>query len=189
MPNDSTNSMQVKYGEFDIDFAKVPHASLVAMLRRGVSHYFGSEQASKVTGKFKPDEDGSLAEGVIDTPENRAQALAEYRAKALENLLAGTVGISTRGPAVDPITTIVRRLAKAKVTEILRQHKIAVPKKAEDTIETPDGNRFTMAQLVDRRIAKYGEELNKEAKKIADEQARKAKKAAEQAAAEGLGEL
>lgn len=185
----SDNSMIVKYGTFEIDFAAVPHTSLVAMLRRGVSHYFGSEQASKVTGKYKPNDAGELAEGVIDTPENRATDLTAFREKALENLLAGTVGVSTRGPQVDPVEKIARGIARKEVQGILAAHNVKWPKKAEDTVSLPDGSKVTADQLIDRRLAKEGDRIMKEAKKIADQKAREAKKAAEAASAEGLAGL
>lgn len=181
----SDNSMVVKYGQFEIDFAKVPHTSLVAMLRRGVSHYFGSEQASKVTAALDPEKE----EPVADTPENRAELKAKFQAAAYDALIAGTVGVSVRGPAVDPVEKIARQLAKKEVQAILAAHNVKWPKKAEDTISLPDGSKVTAEQLIDRRLAKEGERLGKEAKKIADQRAREAKKANEAAQAEGLSAL
>lgn len=185
----TTNPLAITYGDITLDFNALPQTSLVAMLRRGVSHYFGSEQASKVTGLFKPDDEGKIRADVPDTDENRAKALADFRAKAHDAILAGTVGVSVRGPSVDPISAIMARLARKEVTDILKANGVKPPKKAEDTVATPDGSKFTMGQLVDRRIAKEGERLGREAKKIADEQSRKAKKAEESAKAEGLGGL
>lgn len=184
----------IKYGEKSLDFNTLPQASLVAMLRRGVSHFLGSEQASKVTGMFKPDEDGNLKEGIVDTDEARAAALADFRAKAIENLVAGTVGVSTRGPTIDPISTIINRLAKAEVKTILANFKLKWPAKADDTVELPDGSKVTGAQLVARRLDKEGpagvdkktgvahiDRLKKEAEKIAAEQKKKNDKLAAQA--------
>lgn len=174
----------ITYGQFTIDPNMLPEASVQAMFRRGISHYFGSEMASKVTAFFSPDQDTPPE----DTKEARDAKKAEFQTKAYEALLAGTVGVSTRGPAVDPITTIVRRLAKAEVTAILKSNGVAWPNKADDTVEI-GGTAYTGSQLIDRRITKEGERLTKEAKKIADEQARKAKKALEAGAAEGLAGL
>lgn len=185
MSDTKTNPLVITYGDFTLDFTTLPQTSLIAMLRRGVSHYFGSEQASKVTAYFDPEKD----EPVADTPEARATAKAEFQAKAHDALLAGTVGVSVRGPTVDPITVITRRLAKAEVVNILKSNGVKPPAKADDKVETPDGSKFTMAELIDRRIAREGERLGREAKKIADEQARKAKKAEETAKAEGLAGL
>jgi hypothetical protein len=181
----SNPNLVIKYGAFVADFNSLPEASLVAMLRRGTAHFFGSEQASKVTAHFDPENESP----VEDTPEARAAFKAECQAKAMAALVAGTVGVSTRGPAVDPITTIIRRLAKAEVVAILKSNSLAWPKKAEDTVSFPNGDKFTGAQLIDRRVAREGDRLAKEAKKIADEQARRNKKAEEAANAEGLGGL
>ncbi len=176
----------VKYGETELDFNTLPAASLVAMLRRGVSHFLGSEQASKVTGLFKPDAEGNVKATVADTEENRAKALAEFRASAIAALQAGTVGVSVRGPSVDPISAIINRLAKAEIKVVLGNMKLKAPAKAEDTIELPDGSKVTMAQLIARRLDSTGpagidkktgvahaDRLKKEAEKIAAEQKKK----------------
>ena len=180
----SNTSLIIKYGDFTADFNSLPEASLVAMLRRGFARYMGSEQAAKVTGHFDPDAD----EPVTDSPEARAAFKAQCQAKAMEALAGGTVGVSTRGPAVDPITTIINRLAKAKVISILKANSIAVPKKAGDTV-TLNGQAYTLADLIERRKAKFSDQLAKDAKKIADEQARRNKKSLEEAKEEGLAAL
>lgn len=187
----------IKYGERTLDFNTLPQSSLVAMLRRGVSHYFGSEQASKVTAWFNPDHDD--ADNRPDTPEAREAKKAEFQAAAYDNLVAGTVGVSVRGPSVDPITTIINRLAKAEVKTILANFKLKWPAKADDTVELPDGSKVTGAQLIARRLDATGpagvdkktgvahiDRLRKEAEKIAAEQAKKNKKLAEQVADEVL---
>lgn len=186
MPNDS-NPMVITYGGFTLDFNTLPQASLTAMVKRGVSHFFGSEQASKVTAFFDPDKD--VPE--LDTPEARAAKKAEFQKAAYENLLAGTVGVSTRGPSVDPITTIARRLARNEVKTILAKNKIKWPTKADDVIETPDGGKFTGAQLIDRRLANpaHSDRIAKDAKKIADDQAKKNKKVLETTDSESISDL
>lgn len=181
------SDMIIKYGDKTLDFNTLPQASLVAMLRRGVSHFFGSEQASKVTAYFDPEHDD--AENRKDTPEARAAKKAEFQSTAYDALVAGTVGVSVRGPSVDPITTIMRRLAKNEIKTILAANKIKWPAKSEDVIETPDGKKFTGNELIDRRLAKEGERLKKEAEKIAAEQAKKNAKAVAAAEAEGLAGL
>lgn len=185
MSDQSTASSVITYGSVSIDVAKLPQASVMAMLRRGVSHFLGSEQASKVTSFFDPDQENPPA----DTAEARAAKKAEFQADALEKLLAGTVGNSVRGPTVDPLTTHMRRIAKAEVTNILKANGVKFPAKAEDTIELPDGSKLTGTQLIDRRLAKEGERITKEAKKAMDDQAKKAAKAQEAAKTEGLAGL
>ena len=190
----------IKYGERELDFNKLPQASLIAMVRRGVSHYFGSEQASKVTAYFDPEHDE--AEQRQDTPENRAAKKAEFQANAFDALVAGTVGVSVRGPSVDPISAIINRLAKAEVKTILATFKLKWPVKADDTVTLPDGSKVTGSQLIARRLDSKGpagvdkktgiahiDRLRKEAEKIAAEQAKKNAKAAQAAEEGGLSAL
>ena len=186
------SDLVIKNGERTLDFNTLPQASLVAMLRRGVSHYFGSEQASKVTAYFNPEHED--ADNRKDTAEARAAKKAEFQSAAYDALVAGTVGVSVRGPSVDPITTIINRLAKAEVKAILASFKLKWPTKADETVELPDGSKVTGAQLIARRLDKDGpagvdkktgvahiDRLKKEAEKIAAEQAKKNKKLEEQA--------
>lgn len=178
----SNPNLVLTYGDFTADFNTLPESSLVAMLRRGFGHFMGSECASKVTAAFDPDNESKPA---VTKDVYKAQVQAEMFAK----LGAGTVGVSTRGPAVDPITTIIRRLAKAEIIPILKANGLAWPKKADDVVSFPNGDKFTGAQLVDRRVAKEGERLGKEAKKVADEQARKIKQAEAKAKEAGIESL
>lgn len=188
----SDPNLIITYGTRTLDFNTLPSASLVAMVRRGVSHYFGSEMASKVTAYFDPEHDD--AANRQDTPENRAAKKAEFQSNAYDALVAGTVGVSVRGPSVDPISAIINRLAKAEVKTILANFKLKWPAKAEDTVELPDGSKVTGAQLVARRLDPTGpagvdkktgvahaDRLKKEAEKIAAEQAKKNAKLAAQA--------
>lgn len=178
------SDLLIKYGTRELDFATLPQPSLVAMLRRGVSHYFGSEMASKVTAYFDPEHDD--AANRPDSPEARAAKKAEFQNAAYEALLAGTVGVSVRGPSADPITTIINRLAKAEVKTILANFKLKWPNKADETVELPDGSKVTGAQLIARRLDSTGpagvdkktgvahaDRLKKEAEKIAAEQKKK----------------
>lgn len=182
----------ITYGTRTLDFTTLPQASLVAMLRRGVSHYFGSEMASKVTAYF--DADHEDAANRVDSPEARAAKKAEFQSAAFDALVAGTVGVSVRGPSVDPITTIVNRLAKAEIKTILANMKLKFPTKADETIDLPDGSKITAAQLIARRLDRDGpagvdkktgvahaDRLKKEAEKIAAEQKKKNDKLAAQA--------
>lgn len=180
----SDPNMVITYGTRTLDFNALPAASLVAMLRRGVSHYFGSEMASKVTAYFDPEHDD--AANRVDSAEARAAKKAEFQNAAYDALVAGTVGVSIRGPSVDPITTIINRLAKAEVKTILASFKLKYPTKADETVTLPDGSAVTGAQLIARRLDKDGpagvdkktgvahaDRLKKEAEKIAKEQANK----------------
>lgn len=184
----TTETTTFKYGTFEIDRSKLPATSDEAMFRRGLSHYLGSEQASKVTGMFKPDAEGKIKAEVADTAENRAEMLAAFQAKAIDALLAGTVGVSTRGPTIDPVSKHVQRLAKAEVFNILTKNGVKTPKKAEDVITTPDGGKYTMEQLVSRRLAhaEHGPRLQKEGERAHADAVKKAAKLEAAAVAEGL---
>lgn len=199
-----TNPLLITYGEHKLDFAALPQSSLVAMLRRGLSHYLGSEQASKVTAAFDPEK---MESGEVDSPEARAKAKGEFVAKAIDALIAGTVGVSVRGPSVDPITVIINRLARKEVLDVLKASGTKPPKKADDKVKFANGAEFTLAELVERRLdatrpsgvdAKgdfgpkglaHAERLAKEAAKIAKEQAAKADRATAAAKEAGLEAL
>ena len=191
----TTPSLSITYGTHTIDFSAVPPQSIVAMLRRGVSHFLGNEMASKVAAYFDPDR--KVAEGetrLEDTDENRAKIKADYQAKAVDALLAGTVGVSNRGPAADPIETEINRIARREVGDILKKSGVKPPKKSGDTVEI-GGTAYTLDQLIARRLdpaspagvdKKSGvahiERITKEARKVMDDKAKAAKKAAEKVA-------
>lgn len=181
----------ITYGDIKIDFAALPAVSQMSLVRKGLSHFLGSEQASKVTGLFKLDAEGKIKAEVADTPENRASLLASFQAKAVDALLAGTVGVSVRGPTIDPVDKHVRRLAKVEVSTLLAKNGVKVPKKAEDTITTPDGAKYTMEQLVSRRLAhaEHGPRLQKEGERAHAEAVKKAAKVEAAAKEEGLSGL
>lgn len=173
MSDTATNPLLVTYSGHSLDFGTLPQASVVAMIRRGVSHLLGSEMASKVTAYFDPDNRDETT--LADTPENRAAKKAEFQAEAVAKLTAGTIGVSTRGPAVDPVEKIERRLAREQVTAVLAKNQLAWPKKAEDVVKFSDGREFTGEQLIARRLAhaEFGPAIKAEAKKIMAEQAKK----------------
>ncbi len=198
----NTINQTMTYGKHTVDFATVPAQSVTAMLRRGLSHFLGSEQASKVTAYFDPDR--KLADGetrLDDTPENREKIKADYQAKAIDALLAGTVGMSTRGPAVDPIETEINRIARREVHDILKKSGVKPPKKAEDTVEI-GGSKYTTDQLIARRLDPSGpagvdkksgvthiDRITKEAQKVMADKAKAAAKAAEKVKDEGAESL
>lgn len=212
MSNNITAPLTITYGAFTYDFATLPHASVLAMLQRGVAHYHGNEQSSKIATRIKKAlvdrgddaEAGKAARAEFEAfsgPEQRAAIeafrkgnpdqieawTAEVQGEATKALHEGTVGVSVRGPAADPLQTILNRLGKASVINTLKAAKIAVPKKADEKIEFGDGKSFTMAELVARRLAheKMGPDLLKQAKKVlADQQ-----KAVDAAAGLGVEDL
>lgn len=173
------------YGGHIIEVSNLPEASLSAMIRRGLVHFLGNEQASKVAAKVKSQESGENP--TVATDEDKAAWKAEFVTNAVAALLAGTVGVRAVGEPrekSDPVGSLVRKLAKAAVTKILSDNGIKVPKK-DEKVKTASGE-FTMTELVDRRIASQGETLRAEAEKEIAAQARKTAKAVEGA---GLSDL
>lgn len=131
----------------DISVFDLPKVSQIAMLRRGLTHYRGSEQASKVTN-WKDDQ------ATVPTDEAIAAKKAEYLASADKALLDGTVGVRvSTGVSRDPLANECRKLAKAQVTKILQDDGVTLPK-GEAKVKLTNGE-FTFAELIDRRLAKY----------------------------------
>lgn len=164
--------MELKYGDITIDAGKLPETSVAALMRRGLAHFLGNEQASKVASKFSDEPDA--------TPETKAKYKAECVEAAIAALHAGTIGANLRGPKATPVETMVRQLALREVSDILRQNKLAVPT-GDKTIEFPDGAggkvQLSRSDLIDRRVAKHGERLTKEAEAELRKRDREAQKA------------
>lgn len=149
--------------DFNID--TLPRQSLVSLVRKGLAHYLGNEQASKVTAWKASNPDA--------TDEAIATRKSEFVAAAVEAILAGTMGVqSTRGPRATPVDAVARRMAEAEMRATLgkRNPPIAMPKgEAVITLNTPDGtaHTFTRVQLIERRLAHpvHGPRLRKAAEK------------------------
>lgn len=159
---------------FEIDFDALPDNSKRAIVSRGLQHYLGNEQAAKVSAKAKAHEE-EHGEPLGD--DEKAALKAEFVAAAIEALSAGTIGTGHGGGfRGNPVETALRALAKAEVVAVLRKNNIKVPKKAEDTIKTANGE-FTLAQLIERRIAAHKDRLTKEANAKVREDQKRAKNA------------
>lgn len=174
--NKEIANLNVVYGEHTVKFADVPFASLKAMVSRGVTHFLGSEQASKVSTRFNPE---NIPEGVTDTPEARAAYKAECVAKALEALHAGTVGVSTRGPAKDPLESAMESIARKEITDTLKANDLKFVKvegQDEKVVQFANGQTRTMAQMIEKRLADHGARIKADAEKALREAARKAAK-------------
>lgn len=150
--------MELKYGEITIESTKLPEASVAALMRRGLAHFLGNEQASKVASKFK------------DEPYATDEAKSAYKNEcvknAIEALAAGTIGANLRGPKAPPQESLAETLAWNEVKGILVKGKLKVPT-GDGTIEFPDGEGGKILlgkkDFIARRMAKHGERLMKEA--------------------------
>ena len=145
---------EIKYGEFTIVTAKLPEASVTALLRRGLAHFLGNEQASKVAAEFKDNAEATQAE--------KDKFKAGCVTAALQALQDGTVGANTRGPRGTAIDTVIRGLAEKEVRDALKHLGVTMPS-GDKVVKFADGQELTRAQLIDRRVAKHGERLKKEA--------------------------
>lgn len=177
-PQTEYNPMQVTYGIHQFDFTKLPAQTLEAMLKRGVTHFLGNEQASKVSGwtkKFSTDNDGALP-----GDDEVAAKKAEYVAEAIAKMEAGTVGTASRGPSADPIEAEMDRIAKREINLVLKENNAKFSGKGDDRKVTfADGTSYTMDELIERRLgnADHSARIRKEAEKAL----RAAAKAAESA--------
>jgi len=172
----------ITYGEHTIDPTKLPVESINALLRRGVSHFLGNEQASKLTAWIEATT--KTANGAAPGDDEKAAKKAELIKAAIEALASGTVGTRVSGPRVEPIEAARNGIAKKEVLDILRAANIKVPK-GEESVKFADGTEKTLAQMVATRLEKFGDRIEKEAaKKLADDARRVKAAQATTAAAE-----
>jgi hypothetical protein len=164
--------MQVQYGTHSLDFTSLPPKSLEAMLKRGVTHFLGNEQAAKVTNWKKK----FVEEHGAEPGEDELQAKkAEYVIAALAALNEGTVGTASRGPAIDPLDAEMERLAKAEINDIIKKAGAKFSGKGDDRKVTfGDGSSFTMDELIDRRLNNpdHAARIQKAAEKALKEKAK-----------------
>jgi hypothetical protein len=180
--SDNTNGTgsTVTYGDHTIDVAALPEKSVMALIRRGVAHYLGNEQASKVSGwKAERAESGN--------PANDAEVAAykaDRMAEAVKALMDGTIGSSIRGPRGTAVDTVIRQLAETEVKGILKANGLSMPS-GDKVVEFADGTRLTRGQLIDRRITNHGDRLRKEAEAKIKADERKAQREVDAAKAAG----
>lgn len=142
------------YGTATVEFDSLPAVSQRALAQRGLAHFLGNEQASKVAGHF---------EGKEPTDDEKAAYKAECVAKALQALIDGTVGTRIGTPRGTQIETIMRRIAEAQVRAVLKGNGITMP--SGDKVVKLGDQEFTRAQLITRRLEnpKFSESIRKEA--------------------------
>ena len=167
-------------GGKDIDLSTLPEKSILALVRRGATHFFGSEVASKVKS-WKDSQEGEVTEDAI------AAKKAEFVALGHGKLVEGTICDRAVGQSVDPVEAEMERIAKQEVKDTLRANGIKVPTKGE--VLKIGGNEVTLDELVERRLTAHGERLQKDAKKAiaARDKARDSLKVAEVKSVEDLG--
>ena len=140
----------IAYGSHSIHIESLPAASLEALLRRGISHYLGNEQAAKITNRKA---DYQAKHGESPELDLVAEWKEEIQSAAVAKLLAGTIGQhAARAPSVDPVEKEATKIATAEVKMILTKNGIKVPKKGEP-VTFKNGSQSTLDELVARRLA------------------------------------
>lgn len=169
----------------EIDFGALPETSVRALLSRGLTHFLGSEQASKV----KAHKDKYLEEHKVELSDDEVSVVkADFVAKAIEALRLGTIGQRAVGITIDPLEKAMEKIAKAQVLDILRANGIKTPKK-DEAVKFANGTEKTLDEMIEGRLAKNGEAIEKEAKKVLADAKRKAEalKVADASDSEALG--
>jgi len=167
------------YGELQIDSAKFHENAVHALLRRGLSHLLGNEQAAKVGPESSWGKENKDA-----TKEQVAAQKLAFQNAAISTLYDGTIGVrASSGPKADPLQSEMRKLAKAEVIAILATQKTADGKKVSfptgDKTITVGADVLTGDQLIARRLTKHGERIKVEASRNLAAQAKKAKQVVE----------
>ena len=147
----------------------LPQSSLLALLKRGVSHYFGNEIAAKISeyrkGTRVKGPDGKLVLGDDGKPtyenaptDEAVDAFQETTYAAFRDAMYGGTMGEGRGfaaPKPPPVERHMAAFAKADVQAILTANKLAFTKDAEGKrVVTIGGVPTTMETLVQRQIAK-----------------------------------
>lgn len=168
---------------FSIEMDKLPRQSLHRLASYGLAHYLGNQASAKVT-TFKDKDENKDA-----TDEQVAAFKASVQDKMFAAVLDGTMGVhATRTPSQDPEEAEMDRLAKVEVVATLKANNIKVPKK-DEAVEFASGEKLSMDDLVDRRIAKHGERLRTEAKASLKAKAKAKDAIAKKVAGAGASEL
>ena len=162
-----------------IDLTALPAKIISALISRGLTHYLGSEQASKVKA-FK-DKHEAEHPGVELAEDEITAYKTEKVAEAVKALMEGTIGSRAVGIIIDPLDKVRNQVARARVVETLKANGIKVPK-GEEACEFAGGVKLTMAELIERKLAKEDEDITKEAKKIIADKTKRANAAKAQAA-------
>ena len=182
---------KLTYGDkITVDFGALPEASQFALASEGLTHFLGNRVASKVHAWAMAEGQANSKDKAVVAAWKAANASAivtksdEFIADTLKALTDGTIGVrSTSGPRVTPLETLRRQIARKEIEDMLRGHKIAVPK-GEAKLKTKDGE-FTMVELVDRRLVENGPHAERIAKAAEKELKARAKAQADAAAIEG----
>lgn len=173
----------LNYTSHSVVVSKLPAVSAHRLMSYGFAHYLGNQAASKVVAWADKEENKGA------TDEQKAAKKAEFQSIMIAALIDGTIGQHTsRGPSVDPEEAEMESIAKKEVLATLKANNIKVPKKGEH-VEFASGEKLTMDELVERRLAKHGERLSAEAKASLKAKAKAKEATAKKVAGQGASDL
>lgn len=154
----------LKWGDYSTLPSEVPAVSLLALAQRGVTHYMGNEQASKLTAWVKKPENK-------DATEEQVKAYAKtLHDAAWQKIMKGEMGVRSAGqPRITGIEAVMRKMATAWVSAALAKQGVKLP--TGDKTVNMAGKDFTREQLIDRALKTKGDFFRAEAQKQMDEEA------------------
>lgn len=164
-------STVLTWGDQSVDFAALPVRSQLALAKRGLAHYLGNEQASKLTTWATAFAEENKREA---TDEEKSAQKSKLIVEAIDKLANGQIGLGGGGPRGTQLDTIVRQLAEGEVRTALKNAGLVMPT-GDKTVKFPTGEEFTRAVLIARRIERHGERLRKDAERELARRARATK--------------
>lgn len=183
----------IKYGNHEFAIASLPEASTLALLQRGLTHYLGNEQASKLASWVKGESQANSEDRDVcrawkeANPEAVKAKNDELVAEAVKAVLEGKIGFREPGAAkATPLDAMIARIAKAEVLTILTSAGIKAPKK-DEKVKFANGTEKSLAEMIATRIEKEGERITAEAKKAIAAEAKKREAIASSVDANDLG--
>lgn len=172
---------QFNYGELAIDTGKVHAVGMEALIRRGLSHLLGNEQSAKVGPVSAWAKGFTEANKRAPNSDEISDQKVAFQKLAIQALYDGTIGTRVSGPKANPLDAEMASIAKREVSDVLRTQGIKKFPTGEATV-TLGGQNFTGDVLIERRLAKHGERIKREAEKVIGDKAKKQKAAAAAAA-------
>lgn len=176
-----------EYAGQQFDISAMPLPTVVSLVRRTVAHILGNEVASAIAAKAE----AAAATGTPLTDDQKAALKAQLIAEKANSIRTGQVSVTVRGPRGTALETIMRALAEGEIKETLKANGLTMPS-GDKTVKFPDGQEFTRAVLIARRLERHGDRLRKEAEAEVKRRERAAGRAAKDApegatGAEALG--
>lgn len=180
----NTENTAFTHAGFDWDLHTMPRASLVNLVKSGLSHKLGNEVSSKVGAHFKAIKNADGTEG--DVPDSASDAYVSKRAEIRDAMVAaildGTIG-EGRGPAGPKLSPFERRFAKIVRDELvakLRQSGVIKGSKlpADEQVIEVKGKAFTWAALQTAYGNSHQVRIEKEVKTQLATEEKKAKQVA-----------